>query len=199
MVAAAGGAAAAPRARRSPKWWVLAVAVAGGRDAPHSFATKTTAAVTAAGVACFATGVALVSVDAHPVRRGVWAAVLAAPAGALTRWSLSPLNYRLPGRWRFLPAGTLAANICGCALTSAVAAWTARRPPPPGSGAAVAATALQVGVAGALSTVSTLAAEATAMLRQAPADTGGYAYMALTWACAVGVGVAVYGVGGVWA
>jgi fluoride ion exporter CrcB/FEX len=63
----------------------------------------------------------------------------------------------------------------------------------------VVATALQVGVAGALSTVSTLAAEATAMLRQAPADASGYAYLAVTWGAAVAVGVVVYGVGGVWA
>ena len=179
--------------------WSLVVDVAGARGEPHSFATKTTAAVAAAGAAVFVAAVTLTALDGHPVRRGVWAAVLAAPVGALARWRLSPLNYTLPGRARFLPLGTLAANVGGCVLTCGVAAWTARAPPPPGGAAAVVATALQVGVAGALSTVSTLAAEATAMLRQAPADASGYAYLAVTWGAAVAVGVVVYGVGGVWA
>ena len=177
--------------------WETLVEAAGGRGVAHSFATKTNAVVTAAGLAVFAASIALTAIDGHPVRRGVWTAVLAAPLGALTRWRLSPLNYRLPGAWRFLPAGTLAANVGGCLLTCAVAAWTARVPPGPGSPSAILAAALQIGVAGSLSTVSTLAAEATAMLRQAPADASGYAYLAITWAAAVGVGVLVYGVGGV--
>ena len=47
-------------------------------------------------------------------------------------------------------------------------------------------------------TVSTLAAELTAMLRTAPAHVGGYAYGAVTWAGAQVLGVAIYGAA-VWA
>ena len=164
---------------------------------PHGV-TKTEAVVATAGAACLAAAATLTALDGHPVRRGVWAAVLVSPVGALVRWGLSPLNYSLPGRARFLPTGTLAANMAGCALTYAVAAALAVSPPAPGSAASIVAAALQLGVAGALSTVSTLAAELTAMLRTAPAHVGGYAYGAVSWAGAQVLGVAIYGAA-VWA
>ena len=91
-----------------------------------------------------------------------------------------------------MPAGTLAANVAGCAVTFSVAA-ALERSPPRSVWAAAVAKALQVGVAGSLSTVSTLSAEVTAQLRRAPADARGYAYLGLTWLCAQVVGVVVYG------
>ena len=172
-------------------------AAEGGSDAEanlssYSFATKTNA------LAVFFSFVIWVSFlllfvldearDASASRRGEWLAVVLAPVGCLVRWRLATLNYSLRGRWRFLPAGTLAANVAGCAVAAALA-----RSPPRSVGAAAVAKALQVGVAGSLSTVSTLSAEVTAQLRRAPADARGYAYLGLTWLSAQVVGVVVYG------
>ena len=54
-----------------------------------------------------------------PCRRAQWLALLLGPFGCVLRWLLSQYNYRLPGAARWLPAGTLAANMLGC-LTDAV-------------------------------------------------------------------------------
>lgn len=47
-------------------------------------------------------------------RRGQWLALLLGPFGCVLRWLLSQYNYKLPGAARWLPAGTLAANMLGC-------------------------------------------------------------------------------------
>lgn len=47
-------------------------------------------------------------------RRGQWLAVLFGPFGCTLRWMLSKTNYKLPGSWKWLPIGTLAANMLGC-------------------------------------------------------------------------------------
>ena len=176
-------------------------AAEGGSDAEanlssYSFATRTNAAAVLLSLALWVTFLLLFVLDeaegTTASRRGEWLAVVLAPLGCLLRWRLATLNYSLAGRWRFLPAGTLAANLGGCALTFAVAAMLERRPPSSVWGAAVAK-ALQVGVAGSLSTVSTLSAEVTAQLRRAPADARGYVYLGLTWLSAQAIGVLVYG------
>ena len=176
-------------------------AAEGGSDAEanlssYSFATRTNAAAVLLSLALWVTFLLLFVLDeaegTTASRRGEWLAVVLAPLGCLLRWRLATLNYSLAGRWRFLPAGTLAANLGGCALTFAVAAVLERRPPSSVWGAAVAK-ALQVGVAGSLSTVSTLSAEVTAQLRRAPADARGYVYLGLTWLSAQAIGVLVYG------
>lgn len=51
--------------------------------------------------------------------------MLLGPLGCTARWLLSQYNYRLPGGWRWLPAGTLAANLLGC-LTDFVVGVCAR-------------------------------------------------------------------------
>lgn len=176
-------------------------AAEGGADAErnvaaYSFATKTNALAVLAAAALWVSFLLLFVLDEaenpSASRRGEWLAVVLAPVGCLLRWRLATLNYKLPGKWKFLPAGTLAANVGGCVVTFTVAAVLARRPPSSVWGAAVAK-ALQVGVAGSLSTVSTLSAEVTAQLRRAPADARGYAYLGITWVCAQVVGVVVYG------
>jgi fluoride ion exporter CrcB/FEX len=58
--------------------------------------------------------------------------VLLGPAGCTARWLLSQYNYRLPGGWRWLPAGTLAANLLGC-LTDFVVGVRGRAPRMPAS------------------------------------------------------------------
>ena len=47
-------------------------------------------------------------------RRGQWLAVLLGPFGCTIRWLLSKTNYKLRGRWNWLPIGTFAANMLGC-------------------------------------------------------------------------------------
>ena len=47
-------------------------------------------------------------------RRAQWLAVLLGPPGCFLRWYLSRFNYKLHGRWRWLPCGTLAANMAAC-------------------------------------------------------------------------------------
>ena len=55
------------------------------------------------------------AIEALPAcRRAQWLAVLFGPAGCTARWLLSQANYTLPGRWKWLPAGTLAANMIAC-------------------------------------------------------------------------------------
>ena len=117
--------------------------------------------------------------------------MLLGPVGCLLRWRLSPLNYSLPGRARFLPAGTLAANCLGCAASFMCASLLDRVGPGPWGG--VALRAVQVGFAGALSTVSTLTAEAASQLRRVPADTTGFLYLAITWLASLAIGVVAYG------
>ena len=176
-------------------------AAEGGSDAElnlsaYSFATRTNALAAFFSLTLWLTFLLLFVLDEDKgttaSRRGDWLAVVLAPLGCLVRWRLATLNYSLKGKWRFLPAGTLAANVAGCVVTFAVAAVLERRPASSVWGAAVAR-ALQVGVAGSLSTVSTLSAEVTAQLRRAPADARGYAYLGITWLCAQVVGVVVYG------
>jgi len=163
----------------------------------YSFATRTNALAVFLALVLWISFLLLFILDeskgTSASRRGEWLAVVLAPVGCLIRWRLATLNYSLKGKWRFLPAGTLAANVGGCLVTFAVAAVLERKPPTGSVWAAAVAKALQVGVAGSLSTVSTLSAEVTAQLRRAPADARGYAYLGITWACAQAVGVVVYG------
>lgn len=49
-------------------------------------------------------------------RRSQWLAVLFGPFGCTLRWALSKTNYRLPGKWNWLPVGTLAANMLACLI-----------------------------------------------------------------------------------
>ena len=43
-------------------------------------------------------------------------AILFGPFGCTLRWLLSMTNYKLPGSWKWLPIGTLAANMLGCTI-----------------------------------------------------------------------------------
>jgi len=171
-------------------------------DAAVGFVARTHAAVAVLGLALWAGMAAALFLDAAPgpageARRARWGAALLAPLGCALRWRLAPLNYRLPGRARSLPAGTLAANGLGCLATALLSVAAVRGLPPAGApGGAwgrVAVRAGQAGFCGALSTVSTLMAEAASQLRRVPADASGYAYLGLTWVMAVGVTVVAYG------
>ena len=47
-------------------------------------------------------------------RRAQWLAVLFGVPGCSLRWYLSRFNYKLHGRWKWLPCGTFAANMTAC-------------------------------------------------------------------------------------
>lgn len=181
----------------------LAATILGTRpDAAVGFVTRTHILVGLLGFALWVGMAAAVVFDGggSEARRARWGAVLLAPPGCMLRWCLAPLNYRLRGRFRSLPGGTLAANALGCLCTALLSVVAVRALPPAGSGGGpasgwgrVATRAAQAGFCGALSTVSTLMAEAASQLRRVPADASGYAYLGLTWAVAVVVTVVAYG------
>jgi fluoride ion exporter CrcB/FEX len=174
-------------------------------DAAVRFVLRTHIAVALLAVGLWAGAAAALVLDSHTpggrgeARRARWAAVLLAPPGCILRWRLAPLNYRLRGRLRALPAGTLAANALGCLATALLSVIAVRALPPPSpsstthSWARIWTRAAQAGFCGALSTVSTFMAEAAAQLRRVPADASGYAYIGMTWAVAVVITVVAYG------
>jgi fluoride ion exporter CrcB/FEX len=144
----------------------------------------------AAAVAGCVAGLAL-STDA--AARAVCLAALCSPAGVLARWQLSRWNGAVQ-RARWLPAGTLAANVAACVLDAALGAGHARgelgRGPVWGG---IVNDALQAGIGGGLSTVSTAASE-TALLLSVPGGRWrGYAYLLLTWAASFAPAAAIFG------
>jgi fluoride ion exporter CrcB/FEX len=113
--------------------------------------------------------------------RSICLAALCGPFGVLLRWYM--------GRWKlqWLPAGTLAANSLGAMVAAAVAASRSGRYWSP-----LLNDALQAGFAGGLSTVSTVAAETTLLMRP-PTRWQGYAYLALTFLFGFAPAAAIYG------
>eukprot|EP00899_Mesostigma_viride_P005025 jgi/Mesvir1/14523/Mv05219-RA.2 len=94
----------------------------------------------------------------------LWVGCCLAPPGALLRWYLSRLNGRSWLRGKspaWLPLGTLAANIIGSGVTAGVQLWLVLVRGRGGCGAERVARGIQLGFAGALSTVSTYAVEVT--------------------------------------
>lgn len=144
------------------------------------------------------TGVSLWLVAANagenPTIAGIWLSVLFGPAGCLLRWRLAV--YNAPGaiprrKLKWLPIGTLAANLLACALNFGMQAAQLHGRPAGASAAAVAA--LVVGVGGSLSTVSTWAVEVQRLLLQWPRRAWGYSYTMLSSIAAVLLGLFIYG------
>lgn len=57
----------------------------------------------------------------HRDRRSQWLAVLFAPFGAILRWQLSQLNFKLRGGAKWFPLGTFIANMMACTIDFALA------------------------------------------------------------------------------
>jgi fluoride ion exporter CrcB/FEX len=149
------------------------------------------ATVLAAAVAGCAAGLVL---SVHPDARAVCLAALCGPFGVVARWYLSRANGALR-RAPWLPLGTLGANVAACVFDAALGAGAARTRL--GQGAywgALLNSALQAGIGGGLSTVSTVAAE-TALLLSAPpgARWRGYAYLLITWTASAAPAAAIFG------
>jgi fluoride exporter len=115
----------------------------------------------------------------HTWLRTAWLAVLFGPFGCLLRWKLSFYNYKLKGRWVWLPAGTLAANLLGTAVIFAVEATLVKTNA--GYWGDLVMKAVQMGFCGALSTVSTLVMELVKLSDVFPDSGQAYVYSTLTF------------------
>lgn len=90
---------------------------------PGCPALQTDAAVLVLLILCTALFATLAGVDSrqsHYLRRAQWFAILLGPFGAVMRWQLSKLNFKLPGRAKWFPAGTFAANMIACVVDYAL-------------------------------------------------------------------------------
>lgn len=94
--------------------------------------------------------------------RVIWLSVLLGPLGCWLRWFLARrLNQRLAGSWAWVPAGTLAANALGTAVTASMA--NLLDVASLGAAGTLCTQAVQSGFTGALTTVSTFVLEVRAM------------------------------------
>ena len=148
-------------------------------------------ALVAAGV----TGAMVAGIAASPsmLSRELCLSALLGPAGVLLRWQLSRLN----GSWHrapWLSLGTLTANTLGC-IVAAAASTAISRGRMSAYWSSVVGAALSSGLAGGLSTVSTVASEAAMLLRSPSTALKGYAYLALTLACGFGPTALIFGIG----
>ena len=148
------------------------------------------AVVLAAAVAGCVTGLARSS-DA--TARVVCLAALCGPFGVVARWQLARCNGALAvAPW--LPLGTLLANVAACVFDAALAAGYARTQLSRGAvWGGVLNAALQAGIGGGLSTVSTAAVEASLLFSVVGSRWRGYAYLLLTLVLSYAPALAIYG------
>lgn len=120
----------------------------------------------------------------------LWVGCLVGPVGVWVRWFLARLNGRGVGRWKWVPFGTLIANVSAACVMAALAtvkkAVQMER-------VEMVASGLQLGLLGCLSTVSTFAAEFNAM-RLSEEPWTAYVYATLTMAISFGFGILIYSV-----
>ncbi|EIE22217.1 hypothetical protein COCSUDRAFT_42582 [Coccomyxa subellipsoidea C-169] len=128
----------------------------------------------------------------HAGRRAQWLAVLFGPFGCTLRWLLSKYNYKLPGHWKWLPAGTFAANMIAC-LVDYLVGGIGHRVGSLGYWATIVLYAIRTGFSGALSTVSTFVAEVHAQMMLIPEVLHGYTYSIGSLVTAALLGILVYG------
>ncbi|CAK0780113.1 hypothetical protein CVIRNUC_004940 [Coccomyxa viridis] len=164
-------------------------------DGKFPFHRKTNLAVIAMTGLMTALFIALTVLDREPqhqARRGQWLAVLLGPFGCTTRWLLSKTNYKLRGRWNWLPVGTFAANMLGC-LVDYILGGVNARVGNEGYWGSIVTYAIRTGCSGALSTVSTFVAEVHGQLKMVPEKLRGYTYSVGSLLAGALLGVIVYG------
>jgi fluoride ion exporter CrcB/FEX len=145
-------------------------------------------------IAAVAGCIAGLVLSTHADARALCLAALCGPFGVVARWYLSRANGMLR-RVPWLPLGTLAANVAACVFDAALGAGAVRTRL--GRGAywgTLLNSALQAGIGGGLSTVSTVAAETSLLLSAPPgARWRGYAYLFCTLAASVAPAAAIFG------
>lgn len=125
------------------------------------------------------------------VRRSYWIACLLGIVGASLRYLIS---LKLNGRHIWLPLGTLAANLLGCAIDFVTFAVIDGGSLDRHVSAKVWGAAIRWGLAGALSTVSTWAHEIDGLAQGiAEGSFRSYTYASLSVFPAVAMGLAIYG------
>jgi fluoride ion exporter CrcB/FEX len=140
-------------------------------------------------LACLAGCIATVVAAPAASSRSICLAALFGPFGVVARWYLAKLN----ARTAWLPIGTLAANTLACAFDASVAsAFVADKLGRGQYWGSLLSTALQSGIGGGLSTVSTVAAEAS-LLMQRGSRHRGYMYLGITGALGFGTAAVIYG------
>ncbi|KAL9229118.1 hypothetical protein vseg_004622 [Gypsophila vaccaria] len=123
----------------------------------------------------------------------LWLACFVGPFGVWIRWWLARLNGKglgKSGRWKWIPFGTLIANVSAACMMAALA--TVKKAVNRKDCDTVA-TGIQFGLMGCLSTVSTLMAEFNA-LRKSSHPWRAYAYVSLTIGISFGFGTLIYSV-----
>ncbi|KAK9713836.1 hypothetical protein RND81_06G054400 [Saponaria officinalis] len=123
----------------------------------------------------------------------LWLACFVGPLGVWIRWWLARLNGRGVGKaglWKWVPFGTLIANVSAACVMAALA--TVKKAVNTKDCDTVA-TAIQFGLMGCLSTVSTLMAEFNA-LRKSSHPWRAYLYASLTIGISFGLGTLIYSV-----
>ncbi|CAL5222003.1 g4291 [Coccomyxa viridis] len=139
--------------------------------------------------------IALTAVDnspKHAARRGRWLAVLFGPIGCTLRWALSFLNFKLSGEWNWLPVGTLAANMLACTVNFLIGGTSSRIGKlTPWS--TLVTYSIRTGFSGALSTVSTYAAEVHVLLKLIPDKIHAATYAVGSLLLGALLGVLIYG------
>lgn len=150
------------------------------------------AVLCAALIASFITAAVIDNSSSHTGRRIIWLAVLLGIPGAILRWLLADLNFALPGRVSWLPAGTLAANTLSVIVI--VSAQIPMDRSTEGKWSVIWLLAVQGGFCGALSTVSTLVNEIFQMFKEgAVGQRRAYAYIFVTFAAAIILAIVIYG------
>lgn len=129
----------------------------------------------------------------HTWMRSAWFCSLFAPFGCILRWYLSRFNYTLPGRWAWLPVGTLGANLVGCIITFALQCPLTRSSLALGYWGNLLLPAAQIGFVGSLTTVSTMVTEIAKLLEAFPDSIHGYTYVIMSIGGGVLSGLIVYG------
>lgn len=130
----------------------------------------------------------------HTWLRSAWLCSLFAPFGCVLRWYLSRFNYTLPGRWAWLPAGTLGANLVGCIIIFALQCPLTRSSSSSlGYWGTLLLPAVQTGFVGSLTTVSTMVTEIAKLLEAFPDSIHGYTYVMMSIGGGVLSGFIVYG------
>jgi fluoride ion exporter CrcB/FEX len=132
-------------------------------------------------------------VQSSNTTREVCLAALCGPFGVMARWQLARWNGALSAA-PWLPLGTLAANVAACVFDAALAVGYERTRLSRGAAwGGVLNAALQAGIGGGLSTVSTAAVEASLLLSVVGGRWRGYAYLLLTLVCSYAPALAIYG------
>ncbi|KAJ7533230.1 hypothetical protein O6H91_13G038600 [Diphasiastrum complanatum] len=136
----------------------------------------------------------LVAKDAHSFnRRKLWLACVLAPPGVWTRWFLSHYNGRGIGRKRWLkwlPIGTFATNIIASNIECLLSLINLKVH---NYSSALTVGALQLGLLGCMSTVSTLVTE-VCFLHQGENHWRAYMYTILTMFSALITGIILYSI-----